>query len=68
MDARDRGETADLAIGAVTVVASLSILAGLIGIVVPVLAGLLLVWAAVMLWPARHTHRPVGWSSLFATT
>jgi uncharacterized protein len=52
--------------GGVTVVAGLSILVGLIGIVVPVLAGLLLVWAAVTLWPAAHS--PAGRMVFFVAT
>jgi uncharacterized protein len=43
-----------------TAVVGLMILVGLIGIVVPLLPGLLLVWAAVLLW-ASETQTTVGW-------
>jgi uncharacterized protein YqgC (DUF456 family) len=44
----------------VTVTAGLMMLVGLIGIVVPMLPGLLLVWAAVLLW-AFEAQSPAGW-------
>jgi uncharacterized protein YqgC (DUF456 family) len=43
-----------------TVVVGLIMLVGLIGIAVPVLPGLLLVWAAVLLW-ASETDMTVAW-------
>jgi uncharacterized protein YqgC (DUF456 family) len=52
----------------VTVVAGLIMLVGLIGIVVPVLPGVLLVWAAVLIW-ALDAQTPAGWVVLgIATT
>jgi uncharacterized protein YqgC (DUF456 family) len=51
-----------------TVVVGLIMLAGLIGIIVPVLPGLLLVWAAVLVW-AWEAQSPAGWVVLgIATT
>jgi uncharacterized protein YqgC (DUF456 family) len=53
---------------AVTVVVGLIMLVGLIGIVVPVLPGLLLVWAAVLVW-AAEAQTTGGWVVLgIATT
>ena len=43
-----------------TVVVGLMIAVGLIGIVVPLLPGLLLIWAAVLLW-ASQSQTTVGW-------
>lgn len=43
-----------------TVVVGLVILVGLIGIVVPLLPGLLLVWAAVLVW-ASEAQTSAGW-------
>lgn len=45
----------------------LAILAGLIGVVVPVLPGALLVWAAVLLW-ALLTRSAPGWAVLAVAT
>ena len=51
-----------------TVAVGLIILVGLLGIVIPVLPGLLLVWAAVLLW-ASQTQTTAGWVVLgIATT
>jgi uncharacterized protein YqgC (DUF456 family) len=51
-----------------TIVVGLLIVAGLIGVVVPLLPGLPLVWAAVFLW-ACETQSTVGWVILgIATT
>ena len=50
-----------------TVVVGLIILAGLIGIAVPVLPGLLLVWAAVLIW-AAETQTTGGWVVLGIAT
>jgi len=43
-----------------TVVVGLIMLVGLIGIVVPLLPGLLLVWTAVLIW-AAEAQTPAGW-------
>jgi len=43
-----------------TVVVGLIMLVGLVGIVVPPLPGLLMVWAAVLVW-ALGTQTPAGW-------
>jgi len=52
----------------VTVVVGLIMLVGLVGIVVPLLPGLILVWAAVLVW-ASEVQRPAGWLVLgIATT
>jgi uncharacterized protein YqgC (DUF456 family) len=45
----------------VTVVVGLMMLVGLIGIVVPLLPGLLLMWAAVLIW-ALEAQTPGGWA------
>lgn len=50
-----------------TVVVALIILAGLIGIAVPVLPGLLVVWAAVLLW-ASVSQTAAGWVVLGIAT
>lgn len=51
-----------------TVVVGLMVLAGLIGIAVPVLPGLLVIWAAVLLW-ASEAQTTTGWVVLgIATT
>jgi len=51
----------------VTVVAGLIMLVGLIGIVVPVLPGLVLVWVAVVVW-AFEAQTPAGWVVLGIAT
>jgi len=50
-----------------TVVVGLIMLAGLIGIAVPVLPGLLVVWAAVLLW-ASEAQSTAGWVVLGIAT
>lgn len=50
-----------------TVVAGLMIVVGLIGIAVPVLPGLLLVWAAVLIW-ASEAQTATGWVVLGIAT
>ncbi|GAB49468.1 DUF456 domain-containing protein [Mobilicoccus pelagius] len=49
---------------AVTVIAALVVLAGLVGIIVPVLPGLALVLVAVAGWALAVQH-PAGWTVLF---
>lgn len=51
----------------VTLAAGLLILAGLVGILVPVLPGLVMVWGAVLIW-ALEVKDPVGWTALGAAT
>jgi uncharacterized protein YqgC (DUF456 family) len=52
----------------VTVAVGLIMLVGLIGIAIPVLPGLLLIWAAVLVW-ASELHTTAGWVVLgIATT
>ena len=51
----------------VIVVAVIMMVAGLIGIVVPLLPGLLLIWAAVLFW-ALQAQRLAGWVVLGAVT
>lgn len=46
-----------------TAVTGLLMLVGLVGIVVPVLPGLLLVWLATALWAYDHPAPRRGWSS-----
>jgi uncharacterized protein YqgC (DUF456 family) len=50
-----------------TVVVGLIIVVGLIGIAVPVLPGLLLVWAAVLLW-GSETQTMTGWVVVVVAT
>jgi uncharacterized protein len=50
-----------------SVVVGLIILVGLIGIVVPLLPGLMLVWVAVLIW-ATETQTPAGWVVLGIAT
>lgn len=52
---------------AVTVISALIMTVGIIGIVVPVLPGLLLVWTGVFLWAINETSA-VGWGVLGAAT
>lgn len=52
---------------AITVVAALLVVVGIVGIVVPILPGLVLTWAGVALW-ALATRGVVGWSVFFAAT
>jgi hypothetical protein len=49
------------------VVVGLIMLVGLIGIVVPLLPGLLLIWTAVLIW-AFSTQTPAGWMVLGIAT
>jgi uncharacterized protein YqgC (DUF456 family) len=49
------------------VVVVLMMVVGLIGIVVPVLPGLLLIWAAVLVW-ASEAQTPAGWVVLAVAT
>jgi len=51
----------------VSVVVGLMIIVGLIGIVVPVLPGLLLIWAAVLVW-ASEAQTLTGWVVLAVAT
>jgi uncharacterized protein YqgC (DUF456 family) len=50
-----------------TIVVGLIMLIGLIGIAVPVLPGLLVVWAGVLLW-ASEAQTPAGWAVLTVAT
>jgi len=50
-----------------SIVVGLLMLVGLIGIVVPLLPGLLLVWAAVLVW-ASEAQTPAGWVVLGIAT
>ncbi len=52
---------------AIAVISALIMTVGIIGIVVPVLPGLLLVWTGVFLWAINETSA-VGWSVLGAAT
>ena len=45
----------------------LAVLVGLVGVVVPVLPGALLVWAAILVW-AVLTQSVLGWAVLFVAT
>jgi uncharacterized protein YqgC (DUF456 family) len=51
----------------VTLAAGLLIIVGLVGIIVPVLPGLVMVWGAVLIW-ALETRDTVGWVALGAAT
>lgn len=54
--------------GWLNVVVGLMMLVGLVGIVVPLLPGLLLIWAAVLIW-ASEAQTPAAWAVLgIATT
>jgi uncharacterized protein YqgC (DUF456 family) len=53
--------------GTLTLVAGIMILAGLLGVVVPVLPALPLVWGGVLVW-ALGRHDAVGWSTLLVAT
>jgi uncharacterized protein YqgC (DUF456 family) len=60
----DPGEQASI----LTLGCALAILAGLVGIVVPALPGLLLSWAAVVVWAIVVADGPVRWGVLLAAT
>jgi uncharacterized protein YqgC (DUF456 family) len=49
------------------VLAAIMVVVGVIGVVVPALPGLLLVWAGVLLW-ALGRHDPVAWTTLGVLT
>jgi uncharacterized protein YqgC (DUF456 family) len=49
------------------IVVAIVILVGLVGVVVPVLPGMVLVWGAVLVW-AIATAEPVGWAVLAVVT
>jgi uncharacterized protein len=51
----------------ITLISGILILVGLVGIAVPVLPGLVLVWLSVVLW-AVGTHSPTGWTVLAVAT
>lgn len=51
----------------VTLVVGLMMLIGMIGIVVPLLPGLLLMWAAVLIW-ALEAQAPAGWAVFAVAT
>ena len=53
--------------GTLTLVAGIMILAGLAGVVVPVLPALPLVWGGVLVW-ALGRHDAVGWAVLLVAT
>jgi uncharacterized protein len=52
---------------ALTALAGLIIVVGLVGVVVPFLPGLVLVWGGVLLW-ALGRHDPVAWTTLVVAT
>jgi uncharacterized protein YqgC (DUF456 family) len=47
--------------GASTVLAGVLVVVGIIGVVVPGLPGLLVVWAGVLLWAVLHGGWPPFW-------
>ena len=51
----------------ITLISGILILVGLVGIVVPVLPGLVLVWLSVVLW-AVEVRSPTGWTVLAIAT
>ncbi len=53
--------------GTLTVVAGIMILAGLVGVVVPVLPALPLVWGGVLVW-ALERQDAAGWATLLVAT
>jgi uncharacterized protein len=53
--------------GTLTLVAGIMILAGLLGVVVPVLPALPLVWGGVLVW-ALGRHDAPGWAALLVAT
>lgn len=56
-----------IVVDGVTLLAGLMIVVGLVGIVVPVLPGLLLIWAAVVVW-ALERQDTIGWTALGAAS
>ena len=53
--------------GSLTLVAGIMILAGIVGVVVPVLPALPLVWGGVVIW-ALGRHDAAGWATLVVAT
>jgi len=54
--------------GTVTVISALVILVGIVGVVIPVLPGLLLCWAGVLLWALLGDAGATGWVVLAIAT
>jgi len=61
MDVTDTG-------GTVTLISALVILAGILGVLIPVLPGLLLCWAGVLLWALLGDAGAAGWAVLGVAT
>ncbi|WP_432835840.1 DUF456 domain-containing protein [Dactylosporangium sp. CA-092794] len=54
--------------GLVSFISVAAVVVGLIGVVVPVLPGLFLVWAGVLVWALFGGHGPTGWTVAAAAT
>ena len=54
--------------GASTVLAGVLVAIGIVGVVVPGLPGLLVVWAGVLLWAVLHDGGPARWTILALAT
>lgn len=61
MDVTDTG-------GTVTLISALVIIAGILGVLIPVLPGLLLCWAGVLLWALLSGAGAAGWTVLGVAT
>ncbi|WP_238008140.1 DUF456 domain-containing protein [Dactylosporangium sp. AC04546] len=61
MDVTDTG-------GLVSLVSAVAVIVGVVGVLVPMLPGLLLCWAGVMVWALFGGHGAVGWTVAVAAT
>ncbi|MFG2036651.1 DUF456 domain-containing protein [Dactylosporangium sp. NPDC048998] len=61
MDPTDSG-------GLVSLIAAVAVVAGVFGVVVPMLPGLLLCWAGVLVWAVFGGHGTTGWAVGIAAT
>jgi uncharacterized protein YqgC (DUF456 family) len=52
----------------ITVISGIAVVAGIIGVVVPVLPGLVLCWAGVLFWALFGHAGPIGWVVLVVAT
>jgi uncharacterized protein len=54
--------------GLVAFISAVAVLVGVVGVLVPMLPGLLLCWAGVMVWAVFGSHGAVGWTVAVAAT
>lgn len=54
--------------GLVSFISALAVIVGVVGVLIPMLPGLLLCWAGVMVWALFGGHGAVGWTVAVAAT